>query len=175
MFIILCVHVFLLPKYTLLIPNLPLKRVSSMFDMNVLFPTFQDFVVSVVITLLWLISSAAWAQGLVDIKYYSDFKESGFFSQICTPEGAVCKQTAFPNFGSLNVSIVSIKLVISIGVLIRSRLPTKWTGYNCVHDLAGRLLSNLSKLTVTVGLRIDRLLWPLGHLFNFLLRTLIYT
>jgi hypothetical protein len=68
---------------------------------------FQDFVISAVITLLWLISSAAWAQGLVDLKYFTDFQESGMFDKIPECKTVGCVQTDFPKFGSLNASVVS--------------------------------------------------------------------
>ncbi|XP_052079928.1 synaptophysin-like [Mytilus californianus] len=67
-----------------------------------------DFIISVVVTLFWLIGSSAWAQGLVNLKYYTDFDKCGQFDEI----GADCKapnqcvQTIFPNFASLNVSVI---------------------------------------------------------------------
>lgn len=68
---------------------------------------FQDFVASAVITLLWLVASAAWAQGLVNLKYYTDLSSSGTFEKVptCNMEG--CVEKTFPNFGSLNASVVS--------------------------------------------------------------------
>lgn len=65
-----------------------------------------DFVVSAVITLLWLISSSAWAQGLVNLKFYTDLNKCGLFSRIETCSKENCIQTEFPNFGSLNASVI---------------------------------------------------------------------
>ncbi|XP_056000526.1 synaptophysin-like isoform X4 [Ostrea edulis] len=65
-----------------------------------------DFVISAVITLLWLISSAAWAQGLVDLKYFTDFKECGLFGRIPECKTVNCVQVDFPKFGSLNASVI---------------------------------------------------------------------
>ncbi|XP_034304911.2 synaptoporin isoform X2 [Magallana gigas] len=65
-----------------------------------------DFVISAVITLLWLISSSAWAQGLVNLKYYTDLKKCGLFDTITTCSTDNCVQTEFPNFGSLNASVI---------------------------------------------------------------------
>lgn len=65
-----------------------------------------DFVISAVITLLWLISSAAWAQGLVNLKYYTDLNKCGLFTRITTCSTEKCIQTEFPNFGSLNASVI---------------------------------------------------------------------
>ncbi|XP_056000525.1 synaptophysin-like isoform X2 [Ostrea edulis] len=68
-----------------------------------------DFVISAVITLLWLISSAAWAQGLVDLKYFTDFKECGLFGRIPECKTVNCVQVDFPKFGSLNASVLLSK------------------------------------------------------------------
>ncbi|XP_060072766.1 synaptophysin-like [Ylistrum balloti] len=65
-----------------------------------------DFVISCVLTALWLISSAAWAQGLVNLKYDTDLAESDLYRRIqdCLIYG--CVQDVLPNFASLNVSII---------------------------------------------------------------------
>ncbi|XP_071127514.1 synaptophysin-like isoform X1 [Mytilus edulis] len=67
-----------------------------------------DFIISVVLTLFWLIGSSAWAQGLVNLKYYTDFNKCGQFDQMGTDCKAPnqCVQTKFPNFASLNVSVI---------------------------------------------------------------------
>ncbi|XP_061187483.1 synaptophysin-like [Saccostrea echinata] len=93
-----------------------------------------DFVVSVVITLLWLIASSAWAQGLVNLKYYTDFNDSGMFERL--PEcnkpvtGITCSQTAFPNFGSLNASVIFgfLNMVVWAGNLWFLYKETPWFG-----------------------------------------------
>ncbi|KAJ8302395.1 hypothetical protein KUTeg_021382 [Tegillarca granosa] len=72
--------------------------------------TIADFVISVVLTLLWLISSSAWAQGLVNLKYYTDLNECGQFDQIDDCKNYTCTQTESPNFASLNVSIIEINV-----------------------------------------------------------------
>lgn len=70
--------------------------------------TIADFIISGVIVLLWLIGSSAWAQGVTDLKYYTNLKECGFFNYVkdCHVDGNSCEQTAQPNFASLNVSII---------------------------------------------------------------------
>ncbi|XP_060562108.1 synaptophysin-like [Ruditapes philippinarum] len=70
--------------------------------------TIGDFIISGVIVLLWLIGSSAWAQGVTDLKYYTDFEECGYFGMIadCKVAGNTCRQTVIPNFASLNVSII---------------------------------------------------------------------
>ncbi|XP_033746653.1 synaptophysin-like [Pecten maximus] len=65
-----------------------------------------DFVVSCVLTALWLISSAAWAQGLVNLKYDTDLKESDLYRRIPDCVAYTCHQDVMPNFASLNVSII---------------------------------------------------------------------
>ena len=69
---------------------------------------FQDFIISVVLTLFWLIGSSAWAQGLTNLKFYTNFKECGQFERVTDCKIYGCTQTEFPNFASLNVSVVSI-------------------------------------------------------------------
>ncbi|OWF41540.1 synaptophysin-like protein 1 [Mizuhopecten yessoensis] len=64
-----------------------------------------DFVVSCVLTALWLISSAAWAQGLVNLKYDTDLGDSDLYRRI--PDCVYgCVQDGMPNYASLNVSII---------------------------------------------------------------------
>ena len=71
----------------------------------------QDFIVSVVLTLLWLISSCAWAQGVTDVKMYTDPDGGSVFDLMTecgvTPLNDHCQTVNIGNFASLNVSIVS--------------------------------------------------------------------
>ncbi|XP_052780378.1 synaptophysin-like [Mya arenaria] len=70
--------------------------------------TIGDFIISGVIVALWLIGSSAWAQGVTDLKYYTNLEESGYFTHIksvCS-NGNTCVQTRNANFASLNVSII---------------------------------------------------------------------
>ena len=70
---------------------------------------FQDFVASVVLTVLWLISSSAWAAGLADVKEYTDPAEGGFFDVDRFPEckdSTRCEVISVGNYGSLNASVV---------------------------------------------------------------------
>ncbi|XP_045166298.1 synaptophysin-like [Mercenaria mercenaria] len=70
--------------------------------------TIGDFIISGVIVALWLIGSSAWAQGVTDLKYYTDLEECGYFGLItdCKVKENSCQQTGSPNFASLNVSII---------------------------------------------------------------------
>ncbi|XP_064604197.1 synaptophysin-like isoform X2 [Liolophura sinensis] len=67
-----------------------------------------DFVVTAVFALFWLISSAAWADGLSDVKYNTDPK-TGIFpsSTACKPPtDNTCTTLRYGDFSSLNVSII---------------------------------------------------------------------
>lgn len=66
-----------------------------------------DFIISVILTLFWLVASSAWAQGLVNLKYYTDLSKCGQFGMIpdCSPPNN-CVQLEYPNFASLNVSVI---------------------------------------------------------------------
>ncbi|KAK3588265.1 hypothetical protein CHS0354_022112 [Potamilus streckersoni] len=72
-------------------------------------PIQWDFIVSAIIVLLWLISSSAWAQGVSDVKYYTDLNSCGVFKnmkEFCAGSTISFKETMFPNFASLNVSVI---------------------------------------------------------------------
>merc|ERR1711942_201273 len=73
--------------------------------------TIIDFIVTGVFGLMWLISSSAWAQGVSDLKYYSD-PTDGIFTKLkeCGTQPSnftiECKPTLEPNFSTLDVSII---------------------------------------------------------------------
>ena len=71
----------------------------------------QDFVVSIVLTLFWLIGSSAWAAGVSDLKMYTDPDDGSIFEDLveCQKQGDKypCATDSEGNFASLNVSIVS--------------------------------------------------------------------
>ncbi|ESP03165.1 hypothetical protein LOTGIDRAFT_177021, partial [Lottia gigantea] len=69
-----------------------------------------DFIISVVLTILWLISASAWAQGVTDVKEYTDPVDSNMFGNdkiiaVCGPVGA-CENVQLGNFAGLNVSLI---------------------------------------------------------------------
>ncbi|GFR66273.1 synaptophysin [Elysia marginata] len=68
-----------------------------------------DFIISIVITLLWIIGSSAWASGVSDIKMYTDPYDGDIFGNDANPE-CKAKDSCFVNndgnFASLNVSII---------------------------------------------------------------------
>ncbi|KAM9114264.1 synaptophysin-like protein 1 isoform 1-T1 [Pangshura tecta] len=64
-----------------------------------------DFVITMVVTLLWLISTSAWAKALTDIKIVTG---PGIISEIqfCLTQKNSCQFGAVSSVGSLNVSVV---------------------------------------------------------------------
>lgn len=66
-----------------------------------------DFVVSAVLTFMWLVSASAWADGVNDLKYYSSSAEI-FLRHIdeCKSAGSYCEEEEKGNYASLNVSII---------------------------------------------------------------------
>ncbi|KAH9512937.1 hypothetical protein Btru_037108 [Bulinus truncatus] len=65
-----------------------------------------DFVISVLLTLLWIISSSAWAAGVSDVKTYTDPDEGNIFQNIPQCGKYPCKVKSLGNFASLNVSLI---------------------------------------------------------------------
>ncbi|RUS84051.1 hypothetical protein EGW08_008163 [Elysia chlorotica] len=68
-----------------------------------------DFIASVVITLLWIIGSSAWASGVSDVKMYTDPYEGDIFGNKDVPECLAkdaCHVNDDGNFAGLNVSII---------------------------------------------------------------------
>jgi hypothetical protein len=69
-----------------------------------------DFLISVVLTLLWIISSSAWASGVSNIKMYTDPEDGRIIGADgrlpeCRDTGS-CATKNLGNFASLNVSII---------------------------------------------------------------------
>ncbi|KAL8587146.1 hypothetical protein ACOMHN_026114 [Nucella lapillus] len=90
-----------------------------------------DFVVSAVLTVLWLISSSAWAAGLSDVKEYTNPAEGGLFKMERFPEcnpPSKCKVTNVGNYGSLNASVIFgfLNMLVWIGNLWFLYKETPW-------------------------------------------------
>lgn len=73
----------------------------------------QDLIVTAVLTLLWLIASSVWAQGVSDFKYFSDPETFLMYQPSClTASGSLnmtsCYSVYSGSFATLNVSLVSI-------------------------------------------------------------------
>lgn len=67
----------------------------------------QDFGVTCVFTFMWLVSSAAWAKGLSDVKTATDPKEVQELIPACDQEGNHCREVYDPVMSGLNTSVVS--------------------------------------------------------------------
>ncbi|XP_012937697.1 synaptophysin-like protein 1 [Aplysia californica] len=89
-----------------------------------------DFVVSVVLTLLWIIGSSAWASGVSDVKMYTDPDEGSIFDNLaeCKNANANCRTVNDGNFASLNVSIIFgfLNFVVWVGNLWFLYKETPW-------------------------------------------------
>ena len=74
----------------------------------------QDFAVSAALTLMWFISSSAWAGGLSHVKEYTDPSDGGFFDNPrfheCDPS-TMCSVVHVGNYGSLNASVVGFQSI----------------------------------------------------------------
>lgn len=68
-----------------------------------------------VLSIFWFAGSCAWAQGVSDIKYYTNPTNLFRDIDICM-DGTVCSTINPGNFASLNVSLVSTKFDYSISL-----------------------------------------------------------
>lgn len=66
---------------------------------------FQDFIVTVVATFLWLVSTSAWAKALTDIKVASGPRIVQELMP-CKKSTVICHFGSVTSMGSLNVSVV---------------------------------------------------------------------
>lgn len=67
----------------------------------------QDFGVTCVFTFMWLVSSAAWAKGLSDVKTATDPEKVLELIPACEQEGNRCREVHDPVMSGLNTSVVS--------------------------------------------------------------------
>ena len=70
--------------------------------------TMTDFVITIVVTFLWLVSTSAWAKALTDIKSATG---SNIVQELkpCNIQGVVCQFVSVTSMGSPNVSVVSMQ------------------------------------------------------------------
>ncbi|XP_059165529.1 synaptophysin-like isoform X2 [Physella acuta] len=91
-----------------------------------------DFVISIVLTLLWIIGSSAWASGVSDVKMYTDPVDGGLFTKERIPECAAdtkaCTVDSLGNFASLNVSLIFgfLNFLVWVGNLWFLYKETPW-------------------------------------------------
>uniref|UniRef100_A0A8C6DP51 Synaptophysin like 1 n=1 Tax=Moschus moschiferus TaxID=68415 RepID=A0A8C6DP51_MOSMO len=64
-----------------------------------------DFVITIVVTFLWLVSTSAWAKALTDIKTATG---SNIVQELkpCNLQGVMCQFVSVTSMGSLNVSVI---------------------------------------------------------------------
>ncbi|XP_009934935.1 synaptoporin isoform X2 [Opisthocomus hoazin] len=65
-----------------------------------------DFIVTVVFSFLWLVSSSAWAKGLSDVKIATDPDEVLLLMSACKQQSNKCLPVRSPVMSSLNTSVV---------------------------------------------------------------------
>ncbi|XP_030633520.1 synaptoporin isoform X2 [Chanos chanos] len=65
-----------------------------------------DFIVTVVFSFLWLVSSSAWAKGLSDVKVATDPDEVVLLISACKVQNNKCGSVYGPRWSGLNTSVV---------------------------------------------------------------------
>lgn len=75
----------------------------------------QDFVVTVVFSFMWLVSSSAWAKALSDVKVATDPDEVQLLVSACKTPTNKCASVQGPRWSGLNTSVVG-SLLYSCGV-----------------------------------------------------------
>ncbi|XP_071059382.1 synaptoporin isoform X3 [Pseudochaenichthys georgianus] len=68
--------------------------------------TLIDFVVTVVFSFMWLVSSSAWAKALSDVKTATDPDEVQFLISACKVQSNKCGSVHGPRWSGLNTSVV---------------------------------------------------------------------
>lgn len=66
----------------------------------------QDFVVTVVFSFMWLVSSSAWAKALSDVKMATDPDEVQLLISACKAQNNKCGSVYGPRWSGLNTSVV---------------------------------------------------------------------
>lgn len=66
----------------------------------------QDFVVTVVFSFMWLVSSSAWAKALSDVKMATDPDEVQLLISACKVQTNKCGSVHGPRWSGLNTSVV---------------------------------------------------------------------
>uniref|UniRef100_A0A8C1GBX0 Synaptoporin n=1 Tax=Cyprinus carpio TaxID=7962 RepID=A0A8C1GBX0_CYPCA len=67
---------------------------------------FIDFIVTVVFSFMWLVSSSAWAKGLSDVKAATDPDEVVLLMSACKVQTNKCSSIYGPRWSGLNTSVV---------------------------------------------------------------------
>uniref|UniRef100_A0A673L2Y0 Synaptoporin-like n=1 Tax=Sinocyclocheilus rhinocerous TaxID=307959 RepID=A0A673L2Y0_9TELE len=67
-----------------------------------------DFIVTVVFSFMWLVSSSAWAKGLSDVKAATDPDEVVLLMSACKVQTNKCSSVYGPRWSGLNTSVISL-------------------------------------------------------------------
>lgn len=70
---------------------------------------FQDLGVTAVFAFMWLVSSAAWAKGLSDVKTATDPDEVITLIDACEKKENSCREVHDPVMSGLNTSVVRVR------------------------------------------------------------------
>ncbi|XP_030643162.1 synaptophysin-like protein 1 [Chanos chanos] len=99
-----------------------------------------DFVVTSILTFLWLVCASAWARGLQTVKDATD--TAGILSTLalCKENDVTCEVTDFASFRSLNVSVVFgyLNLVVWAGNAWFVYKETRWHSQKLSSQGVGR-------------------------------------
>lgn len=74
-------------------------------------PCHQDFVVTVVFSFMWLVSSSAWAKALSDVKVATDPDEVQLLIPACKTQSNKCDSVHGARWSGLNTSVVCMHAV----------------------------------------------------------------
>lgn len=97
------VHLWSVRFFLWLPPSFPLRP-------QILTDSFvQDFVVTVIFSTVWLISSCCWAKALSDIKRETDPTHVALLLSACRAQENKCSVTQEPLWSRLNTSVVGVR------------------------------------------------------------------
>lgn len=90
--------------------NARYNTISCTINMSILclssLTNHQDFVVTVVFSFMWLVSSSAWAKALSDVKVATDPDEVQLLISACKVQTNKCGSVHGPRWSGLNTSVV---------------------------------------------------------------------
>lgn len=81
-----------------------MKLFSSVCD--VMFPLMQDFLITIIFSVMWLVSSCCWAKSLSDIKMATNPTRVLLLISACRAAENKCAATQEPHWSRLNTSVV---------------------------------------------------------------------
>lgn len=90
---------------------------------------FQDLGVTGVFAFMWLVSSAAWAKGLSNVKTATNPDEVITMINACEEDENRCREVHDPVMSGLNTSVVRLSLGLGTALIIirTGELRTYWS------------------------------------------------